>query len=138
MTRRHATRAETCDISVRQHFPVHTFPLANLRSHEIAIGWIHVGVSVFLLSIVGMLWWAIAGIGSAVRTGWIAQVVAMFGKPIAIALILIALVDLVGAIGLLRGQPWARPILIGISILELPIFPFGTLVGIYTLWTFLK
>ena len=72
------------------------------------------------------------------RTGWIAQVVAMFGKPIAIALILIALVDLVGAIGMLRGQPWARPILIGISILELPIFPFGTAVGLYTLWTFLK
>ena len=92
----------------------------------------------FLLSIVGGLWWALASIGSAVRTGWIAQVVAMFGKPIAIALMVIALVDLVGAIGLLRGQTWARPILIGVSILELPIFPFGTAVGIYTLWTFLK
>lgn len=62
----------------------------------------------------------------------------MFGKPIAIALMSIALIDLIGAIGLLRGQTWARPILIGISVLELPIFPFGTIVGIYTLWTFLK
>jgi len=109
-----------------------------LRSHEIAIGWIHVGVSVFILTLVGALWWAIAGIGSGVRTGWVGQVVAMFGKPIAIALMLIALIDLVGAIGLLRGQTWARPLLIGISVLELPIFPFGTIVGIYTLWTFLK
>lgn len=62
----------------------------------------------------------------------------MFGKPIAVALMLIALIDLVGAIGLLRGQSWARPILIGVSILELPIFPFGTVVAVYTLWTFLK
>ena len=109
-----------------------------MRSHEIAVGWIHVGVSVFILSLVGGLWWAMAGIASTVRTGWVAQVVAMFGKPIAIALLLIALVDLVGAIGLLRGQAWARPILIGISVVELPIFPFGTIVGIYTLWTFSK
>ncbi len=109
-----------------------------MRSHELAIGWIHVGVSVFLLSLVGGLWWALSSIGSAVRTGWIANVVAMFGKPIAIALMLIALIDLIGAIGLLRGQSWARPILIGVSVLELPIFPFGTAVGLYTLWTFLK
>ena len=109
-----------------------------MRSHEIAIGWIHVGVSVFILSLVGGLWWAMAGIASTVRTGWVAQVVAMFGKPIAIAHLLIALVDLVGAIGLLRGHSWARPILIGISVLELPIVPFGTIVGIYTLWAFLK
>ncbi|MEP6834120.1 MAG: hypothetical protein ABJB74_12030 [Gemmatimonas sp.] len=109
-----------------------------MRSHEIAIGWIHVGVSVFLLTLVGVLWWAAAGLASAFRGSWIPQLIGMFGKPIAVALIVIASVDLIAAIGLLREQPWARPVLIGVSVLELPIFPFGTAVAIYTLWTFLK
>lgn len=84
------------------------------------------------------MWYAVASIGSTVRTGWVGQVVAMFGKPIALALMFIALVDLVGAVGYLRGYSWSRWVLIGISVLELPIFPVGTAVAVYTLWTFFR
>jgi hypothetical protein len=41
---------------------------------------------------------------------------------------------LCGTIGLLRAQLWARSVMIGISVMELPIFPLGTAVGAYSLW----
>jgi hypothetical protein len=109
-----------------------------MRGHELAVGWIHLALSLTLMALVGGLWWAAAGLASVVKGTWIPQLIGMFGKPIAIAVILIALIDLVAAIGMLRGQTWARPMLIGISVLELPIFPFGTAVALYTLWTLLK
>lgn len=37
-------------------------------------------------------------------------------------------------IGLLKLQGWARNLGIIASIFALPIFPFGTLVGVYNLW----
>lgn len=109
-----------------------------MRGHEIAVGWIHLALSLTLITFVGVMWWAAAGLAAVVKGTWIPQLISMFGKPIAIAIIVIALVDLVAAVGMLRGQSWARPMLIGISVLELPIFPFGTAVSLYTLWTLLK
>jgi hypothetical protein len=37
-------------------------------------------------------------------------------------------------IGLLRRERWARPLAMVVSVLSLFKFPFGTALGIYTLW----
>ncbi|MEO7999675.1 MAG: hypothetical protein ABI852_19645, partial [Gemmatimonadaceae bacterium] len=79
-----------------------------------------------------------ASLASIFKRTFIPELIGMFGKPIAVGIILIALFDFVAAIGMLRGQPWARPMLLVVSVLELPIFPFGTAVSLYTLWTLLK
>ena len=41
---------------------------------------------------------------------------------------------LIGGIGLLYRQPWARVVMIVVSILHLLNFPFGTALGAYGLW----
>lgn len=46
--------------------------------------------------------------------------------------------ELVAAIGCLRGWPLARPVLLGLSVLQLLEFPIGTALGGYTLWAFLR
>jgi predicted nucleic acid-binding Zn ribbon protein len=58
---------------------------------------------------------------------------------------LIGVVFLIGAgIGFLAGwglidrQPWARMLAMVLGVLSLPDFPFGTALGIYTLWTLSK
>ena len=106
-----------------------------MRNHEVIAAWIHVVVSVSLCAAIILLWVSAVQLGSIFRWSLFQGIVEMFGKPFAIALIVIALIDLAGAVGLLRQQRWARPVLIGISVIELPIFPFGTALGAYTLWT---
>ncbi len=48
-----------------------------------------------------------------------------------------ALAGIIGGIGLLSYASWARVILIILGIISLLSFPFGTLLGAYTLWVLL-
>lgn len=41
---------------------------------------------------------------------------------------------LIGGIGLLKKQPWARIVLLIVAVFDLVSFPIGTAIGIYTLW----
>jgi len=52
----------------------------------------------------------------------------------AVLVFLLSLPGLVGGIGLLLGCNWGRIVLIVVSCLELLKFPFGTALGVYSLW----
>lgn len=52
--------------------------------------------------------------------------------------ILLALVDVIAGIALLKGSRNARVFVIVIGALGLFSFPWGTLLGIYTLWALLR
>lgn len=41
---------------------------------------------------------------------------------------------LIGGIGVLKKRPWARILLLIVSVFDLFAFPIGTAIGIYTLW----
>jgi hypothetical protein len=48
--------------------------------------------------------------------------------------VLTTLPGFIGGIGLLKRQPWSRILLLIVAVLDLASFPFGTALGIYTLW----
>jgi hypothetical protein len=50
------------------------------------------------------------------------------------AIAILAVPQLIGGVGLLKRHTWARVLIIIISILNLLHFPFGTILGIYSLW----
>ena len=52
--------------------------------------------------------------------------------------ILLALVDVIAGVALLKGSRTARVFIIVISALGLLNFPFGTLIGAYSLWALLR
>jgi hypothetical protein len=52
--------------------------------------------------------------------------------------ILLALVDVIAGVALLKGSRNARAFVIVISALGLFNFPWGTLLGIYSLWALLR
>lgn len=53
-------------------------------------------------------------------------------------LIVISLPGIIGGIGLLKYQGWARILVLILSFLDLLHFPFGTAVGIYSIWVLLN
>jgi hypothetical protein len=65
----------------------------------------------------------------AITTG-IATAIALF-------LILLAAPGMIGGIGLLKHQAWARILVLVLGFLNLLAIPFGTLLGIYTIWVFM-
>lgn len=52
--------------------------------------------------------------------------------------VLLALVDVIAGVALLKGSRGARVFIIVISALGLFSFPFGTLIGAYSLWALLR
>jgi hypothetical protein len=55
-----------------------------------------------------------------------------------VAITVISVPSVIGGIGLLKFREWARILVIVISALNLIMFPFGTALGIYGLWTLLN
>ncbi len=110
------------------------------------------------VKILGILWivWAVLHVlpmGGMLFTGtWLARhgdwfgfhhmnFPGFFGAPFMMFFgglaLLGSLAAIVGGIGLLNYSPWARIILIILGIFSLLNFPFGTLLGAYTLWVLL-
>lgn len=52
--------------------------------------------------------------------------------------ILVSIPGLIGGIGLLTHQYWAKVLLLIIGILNLLNIPFGTILGIYTIWVLMN
>jgi hypothetical protein len=56
------------------------------------------------------------------------------GSAVAAILVMIAAPGIIGGIGLLRYQPWARILVLILGCLNLLSIPLGTALGIYTIW----
>lgn len=53
-------------------------------------------------------------------------------------LLLISLPGIIGGLGLLKHQQWAKILVLVIGILNLLNFPFGTALGVYTIWVLMN
>lgn len=62
----------------------------------------------------------------------------IIGTIIAGLLAVTAIPGIIGGIGLLKFQKWARILVIVLGVLNLLNIPFGTILGIYSLWVLLK
>jgi hypothetical protein len=67
-----------------------------------------------------------------------AQFLHMLFVVLSVVLFVKAVVGLTAGVGLLQRLPWARVLAIVLGILVLLNIPFGTALGIYTLWTLIS
>ena len=58
----------------------------------------------------------------------------LLGLAIASFLVIVSIPGLIGALGVLKRKGWARILLMIVGAINLLNFPFGTMLGIYTLW----
>jgi hypothetical protein len=57
---------------------------------------------------------------------------------IACFILIKAIASLIAGIGLLERQTWARPLVLVLAFIALFNIPFGTALGVYTLWVFMS
>jgi hypothetical protein len=96
-----------------------------------AVGWMMIFGRMFLPFMRGPMVWPLGS-----RWGWdFPFSVALF--PLGIFLGLFGVLHLVLAWGLFEREPWARFLGLALGFLALLRFPFGTALGIYTLWVLL-
>lgn len=102
--------------------------------HVRVVGWLHI-VGAFLLVSTGLfLFLFFAGMGAGAGDPEAFRILGALGFSLIVLMILMALPGLAVGYGILKKKPWSRVIGIVVGALDLPLFPIGTVVGIYTLW----
>ncbi len=70
--------------------------------------------------------------------GMAAGIIGLVGGGIVLLVLIVSLPGLIAGIGLLSYKEWARILTIVLSVLNLLNIPFGTAIGIYSLWVLLS
>jgi hypothetical protein len=88
-----------------------------------------IGIGIFML---------LSGIGIIAHDAVAMGVLGTIGTVICVVISLLAIPGIIAGIGLLKMKPWSRSLAIIVGCLDLLDIPFGTALGIYTLWVLLN
>ncbi len=108
-----------------------------MDAHVKILGWLYIILGVLGLLIAGLVVLAVAGGGLISGDRTAITVTAIVSAVIGGILFLVSAPGIVAGIGLLNFQPWARILGIVLGIFNLPGFPIGTALGVYTLYVLL-
>jgi hypothetical protein len=112
---------------------------SKMRKHVTVVGAIHIGFGAIGLIGAFAIFFALNFAKGQVGNDDVAQTVVGF-LSISLPLLVgfMSTLGLVGGIGLLTFQPWARFLVIVVAALGCLNIPIGTLKGVYSLWVLLQ
>jgi hypothetical protein len=112
---------------------------SNMKKQVTLVAALHIGFST--MGIIGsiVLFFIFSFAGSFVTDVDVAKVVVKFiGTFLPTMILLASLLGLIGGIGLLSFQRWARLLVLVMAAIGCLIFPVGTIIGIYSLWVLMQ
>ncbi len=123
-----------------QPFEVQQTPGTNVRQgipmdeHIKILGILYIAFSALGLIAALIVFIAITGGGLISGNDAAITITSIVGTAIAAILVLFSAPGIIGGIGLLKKQSWARVLVLVLGIINLINIPFGTALGIYTIW----
>ena len=109
----------------------------EMKTHVKIVAWLYIVMGFLGILIALVVGAIILGGGLISGDDTAIRVTAIVAVILGGLVILLSVPGVVAGIGLLSFKPWARILTIILSVLNLPGFPIGTLVGIYSLWALL-
>jgi len=110
----------------------------RMQDHVTIAGVLKIGFGALRLLIAIVIFVAVVGGGLISRDPEARAITAVVGSAIALAIAPGAVARIVGGIALLMRKPWARILVLILSVLDLLSIPIGTIVGIYTIWVLMQ
>lgn len=110
----------------------------SIRQHIDVVAYLHLALGA--LGVVGafLVFGVMGGAGLLSGDAGAAATLGLVGGVIAGIAALLSMPALLGGWGLLRRRPWARVLVMIVSVLNLFGFPIGTAVGGYSLWVLMQ
>ena len=109
-----------------------------MEKHVTVLGVLYIAFSALGILAAIIVFVAIVGGGILSKDSEAMTITAIVGPVIAFFLLIVSMPGFVGGIFLLRLRPWARILILILGFLNLLNIPFGTILGIYTIWVLLK
>ncbi|MGA3099007.1 MAG: hypothetical protein ABSF25_21325 [Bryobacteraceae bacterium] len=112
-------------------------PVRNrISGHVRLLGILWLALSVFRL-LPGVLLWSFFRLGGAFLPFGVPMFVHGLLRIVGMLFLASAAIGIAAGWGLLERQPWARTLAIVVAFVNLLDMPFGTALGVYTLWVLL-
>ncbi len=108
-----------------------------MQSHIKVVGWTYLALGVFGILGAALLFLIIAAGGLISGDQTAIRITMIVGSILAGMVVLTSIPGMVAGAGLLKFKPWARILALILGLLNLPGFPVGTVLGIYTIWALL-
>ena len=109
-----------------------------MEKHITILGVLYIGLNIPLIIAAVIVFVVLAG--SGLLAGDVNGIAFMTGLATVIFyfLLFLAIPSILGGIGLLKRKKWARILVLILGCLNLPNIPFGTILGIYTIWVLVQ
>ena len=111
-----------------------------MKTHHQIVAVLHIAFGVMSLVIALIVFASLGLAGGIVLSQGETEVVGILGLIAVVLggfLVLLALPGIIGGWALYVGRSWARPVVLVLAVLQLANIPFGTALGIYSLWALL-
>lgn len=112
--------------------------LREIEQHVKILGWLHIVGHAFFLVVGAFVFFLLVGIGTISGEAEAMGILTLVGTFVGGLMLVLALPGLAAGYGLLKRRSWGRWLAIIVGVLNLPNFPLGTIVGVYTLWVLLQ
>ena len=109
-----------------------------MEKHLQLVAALQIGLSAIGILIGGFLFIAIVGGGLISRDAEAITITSIVGSVLAGFFMVLSVPGIIGGIGLFKRKSWARILVLIISCLDLFNIPFGTAVGIYSIWVLIQ
>lgn len=109
----------------------------SMDTHIKVIAWLYIVLGALMLFSACIAVFAIFGGGLISGDQTAINVTGIVAAIVGILIVVFSVPGIIAGFGLLRYQAWARILALVLGVLNLPGFPIGTILGIYTLWALL-
>jgi hypothetical protein len=109
-----------------------------MEQHITILGVLHIAWGALGVLIAMIVFTAVVGGGMLSGDPEAMAITSIVGTTIATFLFIPSLPGLIGGIGVLKYRQWARITLLVVGFINLLIIPFGTILGIYTIWVLMN
>jgi hypothetical protein len=106
----------------------------RLESHLTIVAILHIGLGALGLLAAAIVFVVLFGVGAISGDQQAFGILAFIGIGVGAFLGILSLPGVLGGIGLLRHQSWARYLVLVLSVFQLFNVPIGTAVGVYSIW----
>jgi len=105
-----------------------------MDKHVTALGILYIVFSALRIIAAITVYIVLIGVGIISEDPEAMQILATVGTIVSFVLFFCSIPGIIGGIGLLNRQGWARILIIILGFLNLLKIPIGTALGIYTIW----
>jgi riboflavin transporter FmnP len=110
----------------------------KMEKHLSAVAALHVGLSILGVILGIFVFVLLTGIGVIAQEKEALFILSTIGTGVGVFFLVISVPGIIGGIGLFKRKEWARILVVILAAINLLNIPFGTALGVYSIWVLVQ